>query len=196
MGSNDITGREYSTHVLYITNWDKFIQIQCDVDEIPKANANLPNGMKDNAALSGALSTDVELWYDLYNDDYTETSCFELIRDYLPEKDFRCDFENHIMYNKNGVVANAYVLTKGFEKEEMEAILAVKRQEHPEYTYEIKEGSFPVDVDIDENMVFSTHVLYITNWSDFITISNEQEKVGWHSTASIKPILPLVPAPT
>ena len=106
----------------------------------------------------------------------------DMISAFLPvDTEIRVDLENRIFVSNDGVVCDAYDLSK-YSDEEIavlsRVILASEEMKHPGYEYVIKKGIFPINVNgsytkygeiehgITPNM--STHILYLTNYKDFL----------------------------
>lgn len=133
-----------------------------------------------NECLDGAISTNPEFeFYRTYS--YGKLGC-EDIPDYkslvsMVPSSFEQDYAHDIFVDENGAVANAYILSDTWKDREIECILERNRREHPEYDYKMIEGSFPVDFKAGrvynfewphDHIIMSTHILYITNYKDFI----------------------------
>lgn len=143
----------------------------------------------ENVNLSGALST-------LQEFAYAATLC--KTRESIPMhqsigntqtvlNNYNVDKENHIITNKFGAVADAYDFSELSEKEISEvkrAIILEKKLCYPDYDFTIEPGEFPIDMDggreniyghySGDEEILSTHVLYITNYRDFLKKSKSK----------------------
>ena len=101
---------------------------------------------------------------------------------FLPiDSDIISDFEHNIFIGSEGAVCDAYDLS-GYTEEQIGKIegdiIKAKQIIYPEYEFSIKEGAFPININgshtnngevkigITPNM--STHILYLTNYKDFL----------------------------
>ena len=137
-------------------------------------------GQSESDSLKGAISAGSEIPF-LRNYSHS-TFGFEAMPDcksvgVFAEESFKHDYDNDIFVDENGAVANAYILSDTWKDREIECILERSRREHPEYDYKMIEGSFPVDFKAGrvynfewphDHIIMSTHILYITNYKDFI----------------------------
>lgn len=142
-------------------------------------------GQSESDSLKGAISAGSEIPF-LRNYSHS-TFGFEAMPDcksvgVFAEESFKHDYDNDIFVDENGAVANAYVLPCNMpDEEESEAIKNIveeENQKHPEYAYEMKKGQFPIDIVggtsysngsyTADTPVMSTHILYITNYKEFL----------------------------
>ena len=91
------------------------------------------------------------------------------------------DKKNKLFIGEDGAICDAYDLS-GYSRKEIQdiikTILITKKYQYPLYHFTIKEGAFPINVNgshtkdgevkigISPNM--STHILYLTNYKEFL----------------------------
>ena len=130
---------------------------------------------QENDNLPGAVSTESE-FFCADKDDVTIVP----MREHVPDN-YGEDVENKLFVDLNGAVANAFDLKFLPEKERPDAIREILMEyklKYPEYDFEMKQGQFPVKVDLGmkfesgyrmrNHSTMSTHVLYIKNYGSFV----------------------------
>ena len=130
----------------------------------------------ESGVISGALSGEEIVLKESYVDGIEEHK----LDPYLFLGSLIHDRENDILIGSDGAVAGIYYLDKDESEDEINRCLAKLQEKHPNYVLKLKEDKLPILVGNGPeslSMVYSTHVIYITNYEEFIKKSNSKEGV-------------------
>lgn len=155
---------------------------------------NYGNGLyKKSEGLNGAVSGSTYfITFGKYANGEANVDTMDL-NALVDESKFTYDYDNDIYVNENGAVADAYFFTEDNGKSKRRAleILINKKAQYPEYEFKLIPGEFPMDatgefygyngegkqvVTKETESRNSSHVLYITNYKDYLT-KNIKKKI-------------------
>ena len=138
----------------------------------------MKNGFEESMGLRGAVSPYTVI-PTIGSEGHDAVVGSEDLYCLVNKDNFYHDHENDIFVNENGAVADAYIIHGENEEigKKVLEILFEKKAEYPDYEFKLVCGEFPIDVlgVWKTKTIYSTHVLYISNYKEYLTKETKKQ---------------------